>query len=70
MVRRAIAADLQARNAPSSNSSADLVTFLTGAYMAMLRAWLVAGATPEAQVIDAAYRRLANGAVVASAGAH
>jgi AcrR family transcriptional regulator len=63
VVRGAIAADLKARGC---SSSAELVSFLTGAFMAMLRAWLESGATPAAEIVDAGYRRLASGAVNAT----
>lgn len=60
VVRGAVAADLKARGC---SSSAELVSFLTGAFMAMMRGWLEAGATPTAEIVDAAYRRLASGSV-------
>jgi AcrR family transcriptional regulator len=69
VVRNAIAADLKARPEPRIDASVELVAFLTGAFMAMLRAWLQAGATSDALVIDAAFRRLASGALAAAANA-
>jgi AcrR family transcriptional regulator len=60
VVRSAIVADLKARG---SSSSSELISFLTGAFITMLRTWLEAGATPAAEIVDAAYRRLASGAV-------
>lgn len=66
VVRQAIATDLKARPKPRVDASSELVAFLTGAFMAMLREWLEGGALADVAVIDAAYRKLASGALAAA----
>ena len=68
VVREAVLADLRACSEPKTNTSAELAAFLTGAFMAVLRDWLQAGASRDVHLVDEAYRHLAGGALDAAIG--